>query len=1105
MVYRGGKYPEKANGGSSVSEAQRSHDAAAPQTVGPAEPAKSAKAKRKPGRIWAAALASAAAICLVCGIAIFGIQPTQPNAIPGSAASTQAASQAAHTNAGSSADPNKNASGAQSAAPTADDLQEATPDTAAAQTTALEYRPIDDPQAFHGAEYRTGAVLVSFKEGMDPQEALAQLQAETGIDGITCVDTASDYVELALPDNISVKDAKEQFARCTVVDAVQPNFVYHAMEATGETASQNTTANANADKLRAALATALGAQHVETNDPFLKLGETDTYGSLAENRQWWLESVHAYEAWSIAKGQDGGDNAVIVAVIDDSINPNHEDLKDNIVKDKESGNIVAYNAVAGEPYNDVATLSSTSSTYDHGTHVAGIVAAEANNGIGVAGVSYNAHILPIHAGDGTGVFSADAIIDAYDYILKNKSARNIRVINLSVGAYWGSNKWGDDALIKKIDEAWEAGIVTVTAAGNNISGHPFPYRCYPGDYNTCVNVINLERASGTGSTEVKRNSASNHNTSADKIAKDISAPGTSIFSTINGTTGYKSMTGTSMATPCVSGIMALIFTSDPSLESEQAVNKLYATASDLNDPKQYGYGEANASKALNTNMAALAGTTSITLESSATLSFTGNQTGTWTWTSSNPNVVKVSGDKTGVTYTGNAPGNALICGTNGSTKAAATVSVYDTSSQNATIEYGSSVELELPADNPENRWTWSSSNKNIVRVEPETGVATALSMSSNPVTVTATLKANPSIKIATQITITKADLSSATVTATANGSTETARKKQGDLYLSNRSYTGSPITFDSLALKVGECTLPLEKQTFYTATYANNTNAGVASITFTAKQGAQIPVQGSKTVYFRIIASSVSNCSFTYTKSYECTGNPINLSDLKVVYNGKKELKQGSDYTVTYQNNVSVGTGYATIKGKGNCNGTRTLSFTITPAAITQVKLAQASYAYNGTARKPAALVYSGSKLLQNGTDYVVSYSRNVNAGTAAAAIRGVGNYTGYELQNFTITKASNALTAKAKTPKVKLAKVRKANQVIKRSKALTVSKARGTVTYSKVSGSKRLTIAKKTGNITVKRGTPRGTYSIKVKVRAAGTANYKAKTKTVTIKVRVR
>ena len=1102
MVYRGGKYPEKANGGSSVSEAQRAHDAAAPQTVGPAEPAKSAKAKRKPGRIWAAALASAAAICLVCGIAIFGIQPTQPNAMPGSAASTQAASQAAHTNTGSSADPNKNASGAQSAAPAADDPQEVAPDTTAAQNAALEYRPIDDPQAFHGAEYRTGAVLVSFKEGMDPQEALAQLQAETGIDGITCVDTASDYVELALPDNISVKDAKEQFARCTVVDAVQPNFVYHAMEATGETASQNTTANANADKLRAALATALGAQRVETNDPFLKLGETDTYGSLAEKRQWWLESVHAYEAWSIAKGQDGGDNAVTVAVIDDSINPNHEDLKDNIVKDK-SGNIVAYNAVTKKQYSNVDDTGS--STYDHGTHVAGIVAAEANNEIGVAGVSYNARILPIHAGDGAGNFSASAIINAYDFILKNQSAYNIRVINLSVGGYGGSDSWEDDDLIKKIDEAWDAGIVTVTAAGNNISGHSVPYRCYPGDYDTCVNVINLQSASGTEPTKVERNPYSNYNTSSDEIAKDISAPGSSIFSTLNGSTGYGNLTGTSMAAPCVAGIMALIFASEPSLTPKQAVDRLYATATDLNDSQQYGHGEVNALEALKGTTATLSGTTSVALGNIGKLAFTEDQTGTWNWTSSNPSVVEVSGNAAGATFTGKASGTAIIRGTNGTAKATATVAVYDTSPQSATIEYGSSTELTTLSSNPYGSWTWSSNDMSIIRVESETGKATALAMSSNPVTVTATLKSNPNIKIATQITIAKANLGSATVTAMLNGAAETARKKQGGLYLSNRSYTGLPITFDSLALKVGECSLPLEKQNFYTATYANNTNAGVASITFTAKQGTQIPVQGSKTVYFRIIASSVSNCSFTYTKSYEYTGSSIRINDLKVVYDGRKELKQGTDYTITYQNNVSVGTGYATITGKGNCNGTRTLSFTITPAPITQMKLTQTSCVYKGTARKPAVLVYSGSKLLQSGIDYVVSYNRNISAGTATATVRGISNYTGYKLQKFTITKAGNTLTVKAKAPTVKLAKVRKATQVVKRSKALTVSKARGTVTYTKVSGSKRLTIAKKTGNITVKRGTSRGTYSIKVKVRAAGTSNYKAKTKTVTIKVRVR
>jgi hypothetical protein len=102
-----------------------------------------------------------------------------------------------------------------------------------------------------------------------------------------------------------------------------------------------------------------------------------------------------------------------------------------------------------------------------------------------------------------------------------------------------------------------------------------------------------------------------------------------------------------------------------------------------------------------------------------------------------------------------------------------------------------------------------------------------------------------------------------------------------------------------------------------------------------------------------------------------------------------------------------------------------------------------------------------------------------------------------------TVTKKSNTITAKSKTKTVKAQKVEKSKVKVKN--AIKVSNAKGKVTYTKLSGSKKLSINKKTGTITVKKGTKKGTYKIKVKVTAKGNSSYKAKSKTVTVKVKVK
>lgn len=161
-----------------------------------------------------------------------------------------------------------------------------------------------------------------------------------------------------------------------------------------------------------------------------------------------------------------------------------------------------------------------------------------------------------------------------------------------------------------------------------------------------------------------------------------------------------------------------------------------------------------------------------------------------------------------------------------------------------------------------------------------------------------------------------------------------------------------------------------------------------------------------------------------------------------------------------------------------------------------------AAKTYTGKALKPALDVRYGDKVLTEGIDYKAAYTGNTNAGTAKVTVTGIGNYTGVKTVTFKIKKAAQKMTAKANAKTVKFTKVKKKAQVI--TKAVTVKNAKGKVTYKKVSGAAKLTVSK-AGKITVKKGTKKGLYKVKIKVTAAGNNNFNAASKTVNVKIRVK
>ena len=270
---------------------------------------------------------------------------------------------------------------------------------------------------------------------------------------------------------------------------------------------------------------------------------------------------------------------------------------------------------------------------------------------------------------------------------------------------------------------------------------------------------------------------------------------------------------------------------------------------------------------------------------------------------------------------------------------------------------------------------------------------------------------------------------------------------------------------------------------------------------------------------------NVARATISVSASYSYTGRAIEPK-VKVKL-GTQELVEGEDYLVYFTNNVRPGTATVTVKGwsaideddtgwfGGLVSGTKNKTFKITCPVSKLTVTAPKAQTYTGKALVPRVGVKLGATTLKSGTDYALSYknasgkavaAENLKAaGTYVVSITGKGAYTGTRTVKFTISKATNPMVAKAVARTASYTTLKSKAVTVERP--MTVSKQQGKVTYTKVASgsSAALTVNKTTGKVTVRKGTKKGTYTIKIKVTAAGNANYKAGSKTVSCKVTVK
>ena len=227
--------------------------------------------------------------------------------------------------------------------------------------------------------------------------------------------------------------------------------------------------------------------------------------------------------------------------------------------------------------------------------------------------------------------------------------------------------------------------------------------------------------------------------------------------------------------------------------------------------------------------------------------------------------------------------------------------------------------------------------------------------------------------------------------------------------IADQPYTGSEITPEPVVTVNGTT---LTKDTDYTLAYDHNVELGTATVTVTGQGN----YRDSVSVSFQIVlVKDVADLTIAPIADQTYTGAAITPEP--TVKDGEAVLAKGQDYTLTWKNNTNAGTATVTITGAGNYSGSRDVTFTINPKAISSAKVAAiANKAYTGGAIKPAPTVKDGSKTLKSGTDYKVAYKNNTKVGTATVTITGLGNYKGTKSVTFKIVAAS---VAKATVSKI--------------------------------------------------------------------------------------
>jgi subtilisin family serine protease len=401
-------------------------------------------------------------------------------------------------------------------------------------------------------------VLVKFKSGVS-RETIEILTSRLNDRIEDRIENAAGWESIDDLDNADASAIVDEYSQLAEVEYVEPNY------------------EINLDEIKGPLVPVL-PHDPQFNDQWALANSGQRGGKQGAD-------ISATIAWATSTGSDN----VVVAVLDSGVDYNHEDLSRNMwvrpadmapYLDSELGAVDDING-----YNAIDNASDPMDDNGHGTHCAGIIGAEGENDLGIAGVNWRVQIMPLKFMNAGGFGTTKDAIEAINYVIERKKAGvNVRIISAS----WGSTQ-KSRALEDVIRKAYENDILFVAAAGNaSTNNDRSPH--YPSSYNV-PNVLSV--------AALDRNDqlATFSNFGSKSVA--IAAPGVDILSTWLGNE-YEEKSGTSMATPVVAGVAALILAENPRL----SVDDLRKRILNSTDPivalkgKTATGGRINAAKAL---------------------------------------------------------------------------------------------------------------------------------------------------------------------------------------------------------------------------------------------------------------------------------------------------------------------------------------------------------------------------------------------------------------------------------------------------------------------------------------------------------------------------
>ncbi|MFD0692799.1 S8 family peptidase [Paenibacillus sp. GCM10027628] len=406
-------------------------------------------------------------------------------------------------------------------------------------TDTLKDKAVNHPEDNQGtSHYHQNEIVVRFNH--DPTNTeLTQIKNEIKANSVQKL----GYTYVFRTDGMEAKQLMAYFKKWDV-SYVEPHFLYLTNSYYDDTTNDSSWADyfSRTQDKNTTESTPI-SQNFTPND--------NLYGKY----QWNLPLIETVQGWQVNRGASD----VVVGVVDTGVDLAHPDLQGQLLP--------GYNVISGDdkPQDDVG----------HGTHVAGVISALVNNNLGVAGMTWYNKVLPVKVLDQTGAGStysvAQGIIWATDH--------GAKVINLSLGNYADSSFLHD-----AIKYAYNKDVAIIAASGNDNTERPG----YPAAYPEVFAVAATD-------SENKKAPFSNY---GDYIA--VAAPGVSIASTYPNNQ-YAALSGTSMASPHVTALAALIRSTNPALKNTEVYDIMRQSAQDLGDPgrdKYFGFGLIDVVKAV---------------------------------------------------------------------------------------------------------------------------------------------------------------------------------------------------------------------------------------------------------------------------------------------------------------------------------------------------------------------------------------------------------------------------------------------------------------------------------------------------------------------------